>query len=132
MPPAEVPTFLAYLEEHSSNPEVMWQASLGEGRVRVIEQPAPKGEVSDTTRSAFTRLHQFRSEAERLGGTLTIELAPAEIKRRISTWGNFGSAAGVMQRIKQQLDPHAILSADRFGFEKARDNKIRFGLITSR
>jgi glycolate oxidase subunit GlcD len=133
LPPADVPTFLVYLEEHCSNhksPELMWQASLGEGRVRVIEQLPPKGEHSETRRDAVTRLRQFRSKAESQGGTLTIELAPVEIKRWISTWGNFGSAASVMQRIKQQLDPQAILSPDRFGFEKLNNN-IRFGLITS-
>ena len=124
LPPADVPTFLAYLEGHSSkhkSPELMWQANLGEGRVRVIEQLPPKDELSEPKRDAVTRLHQFRSKAERQGGTLAIEFAPAEIKTHISTWGNLGSAARVMQRIKQQLDPQAILSPDRFGFEKENE-----------
>jgi FAD/FMN-containing dehydrogenase len=134
LPPADVPAFLAHLEEHSSNnkwPKLMWQASLGDGRVRAFEQLRPKAERGEPTRDAVTRLHQFRSEAERRGGRLTIECAPDEVKRRITTWGNFGSASGIMRRIKQQLDPKAILSPDRFGFEKLVDSKIRFGLITS-
>jgi hypothetical protein len=133
LPPAQAPTFLAHLEEHSSSDkstELMWQAGLADGRIRSIEQLPSKGEPGEIRRDALTRLHHFRSEAERQGGNLAIESAPAEIKRRIGAWGNFGSAARVMQRIKQQLDPHAILSPDRFEFEKLVDSKIRFGFIT--
>jgi glycolate oxidase subunit GlcD len=118
--PVDISDFVATLDEQSSGGEtsaLMWQAGVGDGRIRVIEQLQQKGETDETGRHAVKRLEQFRSEAERRGGTLTVEYAANELKTEISTWGNFGSAAGIMDRIKQQLDPHAILSPGRFGFE---------------
>ncbi|HUS11146.1 MAG TPA: FAD-binding protein, partial [Pyrinomonadaceae bacterium] len=121
--PADISTFVATLDEHSSGAELftlMWQAGVGDGRIRVIEQLQKQGETDEIVRHAGKRLEQFRSEAERRGGTLTVEQATTELKTQVSPWGNFGSAAGIMDRIKQQLDPHAILSPGRFGFETTR------------
>ncbi|HEV2826904.1 MAG TPA: FAD-binding protein, partial [Pyrinomonadaceae bacterium] len=121
LPPADVSSFLSSFDEANfgnKSSTLRWQASLGDGRVRVIEQLQRKGEAEKTPFDDGKRLEQFRDAAERLGGRLTIESAPHEIKRQIGTWGSLGSAAAIMQRIKGQLDPHAILSPGRFGFEE--------------
>ena len=121
LPPADVSSFLSSFDEANfgnKSSALRWQASLGDGRVRVIEQLQPEGEAAETPLEAGKRLDQFRDAAEHVGGSLTIESAPHEIKRQIDTWGSFGSAAAIMQRIKQQLDPYAILSPGRFGFEE--------------
>jgi FAD/FMN-containing dehydrogenase len=134
LPPAGVPEFLAHLNEQSLGDkpaELMWQASVGDGRVRVIEQLQSYPDNIDGARDDVKRLERLRREAERQGGTLTIERAPPKIKPRISSWGDFGSASPLMQRIKQQLDPDAILSPGRFGFEKLVKGTIRFGYVTA-
>jgi hypothetical protein len=93
----------------------MWQAGVGDGRIRVMERlqdmsPEIRGET-------IRRLETLREQAQSVGGALIIEDAPAEIKTRVNAWGTFGSSAGVMRRIKTQLDPNCILSPGRFDFE---------------
>ena len=56
----------------------------------------------------ITRLESFRNLAKNLGGTLIIEHAPAEIRDRINSLGTLDGAYGIMQKIKQQLDPDGI------------------------
>jgi len=86
----------------------MWQASLMDGRLRVIENPATDGDV------LVTSLVQLRAEAQTLGGSLVIESAPVKIKNSIDAWGDLGARGELMRRIKQQLDPADILSPGRF------------------
>jgi glycolate oxidase subunit GlcD len=110
--PADVPTFLARLDqEYDGNgaPPPMWQASIADGRIRVMERVPRNGNNSgEAGHDVITRIESFRNLAKTLGGTLIIEHAPAEIRDRINTWGNFDAAYGIMQRIKQQLDPDGI------------------------
>jgi FAD/FMN-containing dehydrogenase len=87
----------------------MWQASVADGRIRVMERLPRNGNKSgEAGHDVIARLESFRSLAKNLGGTLLIEHAPAEIRDRINTSGTFDAAYGIMQRIKQQLDPHSI------------------------
>ena len=134
LPPAGLPEFLAYLNEQSlpdRSAELMWQGSVADGRVRVIDQLQSYPDNIDGAADDIKRLKRLRHEAERQGGKLTIERVPPKIKPRISSWGDFGSASQLMQRIKQQLDPDAILSPGRFGFEESLKGTIRFGYMTS-
>jgi glycolate oxidase subunit GlcD len=115
--PTDIPKFLAYVDGQSpgdKSSQLLSQASLGDGRIRVFEQLQPQS--STTAGDSTARLVQLRSEAERQSGSLTIERAPDEIKNHVAAWGNFGSASQVMRRTKQQLDPDEILSPGRFGF----------------
>jgi len=111
--PADVPTFLAKLDqEYDGNgaPASMWQASIADGRIRVMERLAGNGNKSDEAgHEVITRLESFRGLAKSLGGILIIEHAPAELRDRINTSGTFDDAYGIMQRIKQQLDPDGNL-----------------------
>jgi len=43
-----------------------------------------------------------------------LESAPGEIKNEFDAWGDFGSSAELMKRVKQQLDPQNLLSPARF------------------
>ena len=65
-------------------------------------------------REAVRALERLREKAENLGGSLVLESAPIEIKREFDAWGDFGSAAELMKRVKQQLDPQNLLSPGRF------------------
>jgi glycolate oxidase subunit GlcD len=110
--PADVPTFLAKLDqEYDGNaPAGMWQASIADGRIRVMEPFAGNGNKSDEAgHEVITRLESFRNFAKNLGGILIIEHAPAELRDRINTSETFDGTYGIMQRIKQQLDPDGIL-----------------------
>jgi glycolate oxidase subunit GlcD len=109
--PTDLARFLKVVERggvESSDASGMWQASLMDGRLRVIENSTT--DCDDLVRS----LVQSRAEAQALGGSLVIESAPAEIKSRIDAWGDLGARGKLMQRIKQQLDPEDILSPGRF------------------
>jgi FAD/FMN-containing dehydrogenase len=95
-------------DDDSSNR--IWHAGVGDGRIRVVDR-------AHMGHEAIGRLKSIRDRLRRLGGNLIIEQAPAELKSRVGTWGTFGAAAGIMQKVKQQLDPNGILSPERFGFE---------------
>jgi len=110
--PADVPTFLAKLDqEYGANGALapMWQASIADGRIRVMDRLPRNGNKSgEAGQDMIARLESFRNLAKNLGGTLIIEYAPAEIRDRINTSGTLDGAYGIMQRIKEQLDPDGI------------------------
>jgi glycolate oxidase subunit GlcD len=111
--PAEVETFITKLgrmdpADPGDHDAVMWQAGIGDGRVRVMDT------FPQTPDQSVARLDDFRAEAKRLGSALIIEHAQSEIKNRIDGWGPLGSSASLMHRVKQQLDPADILSPGRF------------------
>jgi FAD/FMN-containing dehydrogenase len=96
----------------------MWQAGVGDGRIRVVErlQSADNGSAESQTK-LIARVRELRASAESLGGSLIIEQAPAAIRDLVNAWGDFGSAGVIMQRVKDKLDPDNTLSPGRFGFE---------------
>ncbi len=110
--PADVPTFLANLDEGDAgngSAEAMWQASVGDGRIRVMDRlQQNENESGEIGHDTIGRLESFRGRAKNLGGTLIIEHAPAEVRDRANTWETNDAAHGIMQRIKQQLDPDGI------------------------
>ena len=116
--PAEMPTFLANLDEMSAREgscETTWHAGVGDGRVRVMDRVRQNENESDEIgHDTILRLESFRDHATNLGGTLIIEHALAEIRDRVDTWETNDAARGIMQRIKQQLDPDGIFPPGRF------------------
>jgi FAD/FMN-containing dehydrogenase len=106
--PADVPAFLAKLDEEYGA-SAMWQASIADGRIRVVDRLQGNGNNSgETGHDMIAHLESFRDVAKNLGGTLIVEHASAEIRDRISTSETFDAAYGIMQKIKQQLDPDGI------------------------
>ena len=104
--PADIDRIISVLENGDFGDEQMWHASVGLGRVRVMDQ--------GTTDTAIAQVRSLRAAAQELGGSLVIEEAAPETKQQLGAWGNLGHADGLMQRIKQQLDPNRILSPGRF------------------
>jgi FAD/FMN-containing dehydrogenase len=95
----------------------MWQAGIGDGRIRVVDRLQREDNESEKSQSKWVdRLEKLRAAAQSFGSALIVEHAPDQIKARANPWGSFGSSAGLMQRIKQQLDPNDILSPGRFDF----------------
>jgi glycolate oxidase subunit GlcD len=110
--PTDLVAFLdemaAIEKDEASHPGLRWHAGLGDGRLRAIAQ-APVYH-----REAVRALAGLRQKAQNLGGSLVLESAPSEIKDELDAWGNFGSAAELMKRVKAQLDPEDLLSPGRF------------------
>ncbi len=117
--PEDVGSFLEALDRTrpGHDCESMWQAGVGDGRIRVMDRLQKENESDAMDNRTIGRIATFRAEAQDLGGALIIEQAPAEMKHHVNAWGTFGSSAGLMQRVKQQLDPDGILSPGRLGVE---------------
>lgn len=110
--PTDLISFLgevaALEEDETSHLGLRWHAGLGDGRLRAIAR-APVYH-----REAVRALERLRHKAESLGGSLVVESAPIEIRNEFDAWGDFGSVAELMKRVKAQLDPENRLSAGRF------------------
>ncbi len=100
--PADVGAFLVIYSEaaaaHGDGP--MWHAGLGDGRVRIME----RGDLANST----DRVNSLSSAAQGLGGRVIIEHAADKVMSGLSISTTAGAAVGIMQRIKQQLDPDGI------------------------
>ena len=110
--PTDLTAFLGGMaeleEDKASHPGLRWHAGLGDGRLRAIAR-APVYH-----REAVRALEGLRKKAEDLGGSLVVESAPNEIRNEFDAWGSFGSAAELMKRVKDQLDPRDSWSPGRF------------------
>jgi glycolate oxidase subunit GlcD len=117
LPPAALGSFLEKLEQASGKLQLRWHAGIGDGRIRVAERlaTAENGAARSKTETVG-RIEAFRRAAQIQGGALVIEHAETTLKNQIGVWGSFGSTGGLQQRIKEQLDPAALLSPGRFEF----------------
>jgi FAD/FMN-containing dehydrogenase len=116
--PADIGSFLAKTEQVPAATESIWQAAIGDGRIRVVDRLQREDNDSQDSQSTWLkRIQELRTVAQSFGAALVVEQAPAEIKEQVDSWGTFGSSAGLMQRVKQQLDPDGILSPGRFDFD---------------
>jgi glycolate oxidase subunit GlcD len=59
-------------------------------------------------------LCELRNLATATDGSLVIDRAPSRLKAELGAWGELGSAATIMSRIKSRLDPNNLLSPGRF------------------
>jgi glycolate oxidase FAD binding subunit len=80
-------------------------ASSGIGRIRLpVNDPAP----------AIAAIQTLRQRCQSSGGYLTVLAAPAAVKGAIAPWGTVGTGRDPMVQLKQQFDPHGLLSPGRF------------------
>jgi glycolate oxidase subunit GlcD len=110
--PTDLAAFLSEMskleDDEGSHPGLRWHAGLGDGRLRAIAR------TPVYHREAVRALEHLRQKAENLGGSLVVESASDEIRNEFDAWGDFGSAAELMKRVKFQLDPRNSLSPGRF------------------
>ncbi|HEV2178312.1 MAG TPA: FAD-binding oxidoreductase [Terriglobia bacterium] len=69
---------------------------------------------SNATRPSLELVEQMRAAVLELGGSLVVELAPADFKSRIDTWGPPGDDFEVMRKLKAAWDPSGIMAPGRF------------------
>lgn len=67
-----------------------------------------KAEVAPDT------VRKLRSACEGRGGALVIEKAPLALKQAVDAWGAPRGDFSLMQRLKQELDPHGTLNPGRY------------------
>lgn len=110
--PTDLAGFLGEMAElendEASHRDLRWHAGLGDGRLRAIAR------TPVYHREAVRVLEHLRQKTEALGGSLVLESASDEIRNEFDVWGDFGSAAELMRRVKAQLDPLNCLSPGRF------------------
>jgi glycolate oxidase subunit GlcD len=110
--PTDLAVFLGEIAElendEASHPELRWHAGLGDGRLRAIAR------TPVYHREAVRALERLRNKVEALGGSLVVESASREISNDFDAWGDPGSGAELMKRVKAQLDPRNALSPGRF------------------
>ena len=107
---SELDSFLAQLDERQTNgnsSKASWHAGIGEGRIRIIEAQAESEAI-------LSRVEKLRTLARSLGGSLVVENQSTQTQ--LDAWGECGSAVTLMKRVKDQLDPHHIMSPGRFSF----------------
>lgn len=104
---ARLPGLFRVLERLSAENGVQAFASARAGSgIAVISM---NGERESLVR-AISELRSFTLEA---AGSLVIQEAPNDIKSTLGAWGDIGSAAGIMKRIKYNFDPENILNPGR-------------------
>jgi FAD/FMN-containing dehydrogenase len=90
-----------------------WHAGAGDGCLRVFESGESSPEHGRDARAFLTRM---RETARGAGGSLVVERAAASFRQSFDSWGLNDSAAFLMKRVKEQLDPSDIFSPGRFSF----------------
>ncbi len=60
------------------------------------------------------KLAQLREHAVSKQGSLIIESAPRELKKRIDVWGTVGNTAHLMKQLKAKFDANSLLNPGRF------------------
>ncbi len=96
--PTEAASFLLNLIK-TSGANTMWHAGVGDGRIRVIE---------DSKAHNVDRSDRLRANAEARGGMLVVEAGNGGIDPALFSRN---SAAGIMNKIKEQLDPRNLFTS---------------------
>ncbi|HVF44870.1 MAG TPA: FAD-linked oxidase C-terminal domain-containing protein [Pyrinomonadaceae bacterium] len=119
VPPSALGLLLTRLREVKGHgARLTWHAGAGDGRLRVFE--LTPGDVEPDATRAARLLGELREAARGAGGSLVVERAPSALRRSFDPWGLSESAAFLMRRVKQQLDPSDTFSPGRFSFDGGR------------
>ena len=82
------------------------QAGVGTVHLCALQETLSAGLAGWVTR--------LRRAAADLGGTLSIEHCPLDLKSQVDVWGAGGDDLAVMRAMKSAWDPNEILSPGRF------------------
>jgi glycolate oxidase FAD binding subunit len=104
LPPSAV---VAFAKELGSDGWAV-QAHAGNGIVRAHSL------VDTDMETLGNELDGLRALAVSLGGNLVVSRCPADWKPRLKVWGDPRPDWQLAERIKQALDPHAVLNPGRF------------------
>jgi D-lactate dehydrogenase (cytochrome) len=114
VPPTELGGMIARLRDSKdAERRDAWHAGAGDGRLRVFESSESSSEHG---RDAREFLNGTREAARGAGGSLVVERAAACFRQSFDSWGLSDSAALLMKRVKEQLDPSDTFAPHRFSF----------------
>jgi glycolate oxidase subunit GlcD len=82
----------------------LWQLGVADGRLRLLSN------LGSTLAETVERVNELRGVARLAGGMFIVEKANEEIRDQVDKWRETGPAKGLMDRIKNKLDPQGILS----------------------
>jgi FAD/FMN-containing dehydrogenase len=118
VPPAALGALLARLpkvDECASH--LNWHAGAGDGRLRVYGGTPPGSQTTEGDNLRAARfLGEMRAAASEAGGSLVVERCGPKFRDGFDAWGLTESAALLMARVKEQLDPSNTFSPGRCGF----------------
>jgi glycolate oxidase subunit GlcD len=122
VPPAALGPLLARLPKAGEHAGLIkWHAGAGDGRVRVYEvTPQESGTTGEGNLRAARFLGEMREAARAAGGSLVVERSSPGFRRTFDAWGLSDSAALLMGRVKERLDPSNTFSPGRFGLTTPR------------
>ena len=106
VPPASLADAVRHLRANVPG-AARWIAAADSGLLFV---DAPCAELE----TAAQGIEAARAALAPLGGNLTVEQAPPELKQRVDIWGPAGEGARLMHRVKQEFDPQRTLNPGRF------------------
>ncbi len=105
--PTSVSKFIDAVERaYGSSSSIAWQAGVADGRIRLL---------GGAPQDPYGTIERLRTLVQSEGGSLVIEHVTSEYAPELDAWGNLGSAAELMLRVKEQLDPQELFSPGRFG-----------------
>ncbi len=111
--PSSAASTLQILMTQISSPAVgLIHAASGLGILHIVSDQTSE-QQGDRPFEPQTLLH-LRDLCQQHSGFLSILAAPIAWKQTLDLWGYPGNALAVMQGIKQQFDPHSLLSPGRF------------------
>jgi FAD/FMN-containing dehydrogenase len=116
VPPSALGAMLTRLDEGSEGAcEMSWHAGAGHGRLRVFgATPRRYENAREEVVHSIALLRLMREAARGAGGSLVVERASFGVKRELDAWGLNDSAAFLMRRVKEELDPSDSFSPGRF------------------
>ncbi|HEV8385148.1 MAG TPA: FAD-linked oxidase C-terminal domain-containing protein, partial [Candidatus Acidoferrales bacterium] len=74
----------------------------------------PPAKDADTLRRLAAAATELFRAADEFAARAMIEWCPAELKREVSVWGPPRADLALMRNLKNEFDPHGILSPGRF------------------
>ena len=85
------------------------------GMVRVMWWDDGEGTPAEEDAAGLAQIvDRAREVAHSFHGSLVVERAPLEMKRRVDIWGAQPESSEIMRRIKEQLDPSGMFSPGRY------------------
>lgn len=104
--PAQVAEAAEVLDRRFTGAAPLLSATVSAGVIRAALEP---GRIRSAT--LVTHAHEV---VARRGGSVVVESAPVSLKRQIDVFGALRPDFLIMKRLKDELDPHGIMSPGRF------------------
>lgn len=110
MPIANSEEFLSLAQQESQNEKVR-MASVTHPGVGILYLGLLDLQSADQAAGLITRI---RSAAEKSGGAVVVNSAPADVKAQVDVWGTPGTGFELMRKLKTAWDPKGTLAPGRY------------------